>query len=234
MKKLLFGVIIVIVGVSAYFARSERSVEKKVVVHDTICIDTQYITKRDTVFFDAQWLRKQFENSPKSYWKNYGDGYEVEFPDFMNKVLLKILKENKTLTLQECIALDAVQKGHQINEETAEELLDKGLIEGESPNYQISLGVAKITHQLPEYTRVSGLERSKLKQMTLQFIQNAGEDGTMRDGIYEYLKVAMPSNKTKEQNLRLLGNILKELKEEGAVSLKGLSWYEVQNPTKKN
>lgn len=88
MKKLLFGVIIVIVGVSAYFARSERSVEKMVVVHDTICIDTQYITKRDTVFFNAQWLRKQFENSPKSYWKNYGDGYEVEFPDFMNKVLL--------------------------------------------------------------------------------------------------------------------------------------------------
>lgn len=88
MKKLLFGVIIVIVGVSAYFARSERSVEKKVVVHDTICIDTQYITKRDTVFFNAQWLRRQFENSPKSYWKNYGDGYEVEFPDFMNKVLL--------------------------------------------------------------------------------------------------------------------------------------------------
>ncbi len=86
------------------------------------------------------------------------------------------------------------------SEETAKELLDKGLIEGESPNYQISLGVAKITHQLPEYTRVSGLERSKLKQMTMQFIQNAGEDGTMRDGIYEYLKVAMPSNKTKEQN----------------------------------
>ena len=88
MKKLLFGVIIVIVGVSAYFARSERSVEKMVVVHDTICIDTQFITKRDTVFFNAQWLRRQFENSPKSYWKNYGDGYEVEFPDFMNKVLL--------------------------------------------------------------------------------------------------------------------------------------------------
>ena len=88
MKKLLFGVIIVIVGVSAYFARSERSVEKMVIVHDTICIDTQYITKHDTVFFNAQWLRKQFENSPKSYWKNYGDGYEVEFPDFMNKVLL--------------------------------------------------------------------------------------------------------------------------------------------------
>lgn len=94
MKKFLFGVILVIAGISAYFARSERSVEKMVIVHDTICIDTQYITKRDTVFFNAQWLRKQFENSPKSYWKNYGDGYEVEFPDFMNKVLLNKRERN--------------------------------------------------------------------------------------------------------------------------------------------
>ncbi len=153
----------------------------------------------------------------------------------INEKYTRILKENKILTLQECIALDAVQKGHQISEETAKELLNKGLIEGEYPNYQISLGVAKMTKQLPEYTRVSGLERSKLKQMALQFIQNAGDEGSMRDGIYEYLKVAMPSNKTKEQNLRLLGNILKELKEDGVVSLKGLSWYEVKsNPTKKD
>ena len=117
---------------------------------------------------------------------------------------------------------------NEIDGWSVEELLSNSGI------YQISLGVAKMTHQLPEYTRVSGLERSKLKQMTMQFIQNAGEDGTMRDGIYEYLKVAMPSNKTKEQNLRLLGKILKELNADGAVSLKGLSWYEVQNPTKKN
>ncbi len=155
------------------------------------------------------------------------------YGNVINEKYTKILKENKTLTLQECIALDAVQKGHQINRDIAKELMEKGLIEGEYPDCQISLDVAKMTHQLPEYTRVSGLERSKLKQMTLQFIQNAGKEGTMRDGIYEYLKVALPSNKTKEQNLRLLGNILKELKDEGTISLKGLSWYETQpNPTK--
>ena len=88
MRNFLFGIILVIVGVSEYFARSGENIEKKVVVHDTICKDTQYITERDTVFFNEQWLRRQFEISPKAYWKNYGDGYEVEYPEFMNKVLL--------------------------------------------------------------------------------------------------------------------------------------------------
>ena len=151
----------------------------------------------------------------------------------INEKYTTLLKEKKDLTLDDCILLDAVQKGHRISEEAAQELRAKGLVEGEYPELSISLNIARKTKQLPEYTRVSGLERSKLKQMALQFVQNAGEEGTMRDGIYDYLKVAMPGNKTKEQNLRLLGNILKELKEEGSVSLSGLSWYAIKaNPTR--
>lgn len=99
MRKFLFGVILV-VGVSAYFARSGQSKEKKVVVHDTIFKDTQYITERDTVFYDAKWLRNQFQVAPKAYWKNYGDGYEVEFPDFMNKVLLNKGERNLKVEYQ--------------------------------------------------------------------------------------------------------------------------------------
>lgn len=95
----MFGVILV-VGVSAYFARSGQSKEKKVVVHDTIFKDTQYITERDTVFYDAKWLRNQFQVAPKAYWKNYGDGYEVEFPDFMNKVLLNKGERNLKVEYQ--------------------------------------------------------------------------------------------------------------------------------------
>lgn len=88
MRKFLFGVILAIVGVSAYFFRSGRNVEKKAVVHDTIYKDTQCIIERDTVFYDAKWLRRQFEISPMAYWKNYGDGYEVAYPEFMKKVEL--------------------------------------------------------------------------------------------------------------------------------------------------
>ena len=34
--------------------------------------------------------------------------------------------------------------------------MKRGLIEGEAPNYTISLGVAKASKQLPGYTRVRG------------------------------------------------------------------------------
>ena len=90
MKKFLFGVILALVGISAYFnmdAGAKRVEEKKVVVHDTIYGDTVVVNVRDTVFYDVKWLRGLFENSNKAYFRNYGDGYEVAYPEFMNKVV---------------------------------------------------------------------------------------------------------------------------------------------------
>ena len=85
----MFGLIFLIGVISAYFAWSvEGAEESKVVVHDTIYKDTFLVALRDTVFYDAKWLRRQFETAGKAYWKNYGDEYEVAYPEFMNKVLL--------------------------------------------------------------------------------------------------------------------------------------------------
>ena len=42
-------------------------------------------------------------------------------------------------------ALDAVQKGRLIHADVTKDLLSRGLIEGEAPNYNISLGVAQNT-----------------------------------------------------------------------------------------
>ena len=60
--------------------------------------------------------------------------------------------------------------------------------------------------------------------MTLQFIQNAGEEGAKQEDIYEYLKAAMPGNKSKEQHLRLLGHILNEMQQENSVRPNGRLW----------
>lgn len=142
----------------------------------------------------------------------------------INERYTKLLKDNDTLTLHDCISLDAIQKGHRIDDEIAQDLMKRGLIEGEAPNYTISLGVAKASKQLPSYTRVRGLERDKLKQMILQYIQNAGSDGAKRDAILEYLQGTLPSRNTYEQNETLIYHLLSELRKAGLIEANGKIW----------
>lgn len=142
----------------------------------------------------------------------------------INERYTKLLKDNDNLTLHDCISLDAIQKGHRIDEEIAQDLMKRGLIEGEAPNYTISLGVAKASKQLPGYTRVRGLERDKLKQMILQYIQNAGSDGAKRDAILEYLQGTLPSRNTYEQNETLIYHLLSELRKAGLIEANGKIW----------
>ena len=143
----------------------------------------------------------------------------------INEKYTKLLKENDTLTLEDCILLDAVQKGHRISEDNVVTLLERGLLEGDSSEYRISLDVAKKTHQLPEYTRNKGLDKSKIQQMILQYLQNAGTTGAKRDAIFDYLKEVLPQNKTHEQQERMLGNILSEMKENGLIVPEGRTWF---------
>jgi len=79
---------------------------------------------------------------------------------------------------------------------------------------------------LPEYTKVKGLERDKIKQMALQFIQNAGEEGTKLDAILEYIKDVLTSTKSMEQKRRLLRHILEEMKNENMIQVNGRTWFE--------
>lgn len=143
----------------------------------------------------------------------------------INKRYTQLLKTNESLSLQDCIMLDAVQKGRNIHEDVAHDLLKRGLIEGEAPNYSISLGLAKITHQLPNYTKTKGLDKAKLRQMVLQYLQNAGDEGAKRDSIYEYMKDVLPQNKTEEQQLRMLGDLLKTIKDEQLIRTDGRNWF---------
>ena len=143
----------------------------------------------------------------------------------INERYTKLLKDNDTLTLHDCISLDAIQKGCRIDDEIAQDLLKRGLIEGEAPNYTISLGVAKASRQLPQYTKVRGLERDKIKHMILQYIQNAGADGAKRDAILEYLQGTLPGRNTREQNSDLIRNILREMGQENIIVSKNRLWY---------
>lgn len=144
----------------------------------------------------------------------------------INKRYTDLLKTNDTLSLWDYISLDAVQKGRDIHEDVAQDLLKRGLIEGEAPHYSISLSIAKNTNQLPSYTKTKGLDKERLRQMVLQYLSNAGEEGAKRDSIYEYLKDVLPQNKTEEQKLRSLGDLLKTMKKEDFIWTDGRNWFE--------
>ena len=143
----------------------------------------------------------------------------------INKRYTDLLKTNDTLSLWDCISLDAVQKGRTILEDVAQDLLKRGLIEGEAPHYSISLSIAKDTHQLSSYTKTKGLDKERLRQMVLQYLSNAGSEGAKRDSIYEYLKDVLPANKTEEQQLRMLGDLLKSMSKESIIKAEGRTWY---------
>ena len=71
-----------------------------------------------------------------------------------------------------------------------------------------------------------GLDKERLRQMILQYLSNAGEEGAKRDSIYEYLKDVLPQNKTEEQKLRSLGDLLKTMKKEDFIWTDGRNWFE--------
>ena len=143
----------------------------------------------------------------------------------INEKYTELLKENNTLTLGDCILLDAVQKRHRISEKDVVALLNRGLLEGDTSEYNISLDIAKKTRQLPYYTHNRGLDKAKLQHMILQYLQNAGSVGAKWDAIFDYLRDVLPRNKTPEQQERMVGNILAEMKEAEIVIVKGRIWY---------
>lgn len=87
------------------------------------------------------------------------------------------------------------------------------------------MGIAKATRQLQDYTKQKGLDKEKIKQMVLQYLKNAGSEGAKRDGIYEYVKDVLPQAKTREQQLRLLGDMLNALSVDKFIYTKGQTWF---------
>lgn len=198
--------------------------------NDCLCQAMVHFNMIDTVsrgikkMFTEQWQRR----FPMPDYEIDNDKQQVAvriYGTSIDERYTNMLKNNDSLTLWDCISLDAIQKGHRIDETVAQDMIQRGLIEGEAPNYTISLSVAKASRQLAKYTKVRGLERDKIKHMILQYIQNAGVDGAKRDAILDYLQDTLPVRNTKEQNSDLIRNILREMGQENIIVSKNKLWY---------
>lgn len=121
----------------------------------------------------------------------------------------QLLKNTPTLTLKDCILLDAVQKGRTIEPNEAAELLLRGLAEGTYPNIYIAEGIARQTGELGTYVKNRGLKRKYYKDMVVAYLEKK-IDGANRREIDELLSDLIPKS-TKNPD-SYVGNLLSELK----------------------
>ena len=136
----------------------------------------------------------------------------------------ELLKSGNQLTLKECIWLDSVQKHRPITKDAIEHLKSRKLIEGRGSNVTISLGVARLTHQVAQYTKNKGLAYDALKKLILQLAHNAGEGGFKRSEAFEALENSLPQNKSHNAKLVYLGRVLVKMSEEGLLIPNGRKW----------
>ena len=128
-----------------------------------------------------------------------------------------LLKSDSTLSLMECLWLDAVRTHRPITKEAARHLKDKKLIEGKAPRYNIALSVAKKVQQIGQYTRETGLNKKALVKLVLQLAVNAGNIGFKRADVFEIIEQSLPANMTRKQKLDHISNMLRAMQAKGSL-----------------
>lgn len=126
-----------------------------------------------------------------------------------------LLKSDSTLTLMECLWLDAVRTHRPITKEAARHLKDKKLIEGKAPRYNIALSVAKKVQQIGQYTKETGLNKKAQVKLILQLAVNAGNIGFKRADVFEIIEQSLPASMTRKQKLDHVSNMLRAMQANG-------------------
>lgn len=125
------------------------------------------------------------------------------------------LMENTSLSLQEVLALDRVQKKLQVPDEMLVTLRRKKLIEGRRPNTRVSSSVAAATLRKAEYIKNRAFDDHHYEELILEMLRKFGR--ATRKDIDELLWEKLSDALTDEQKKNKIGNILSSLRRRGAV-----------------
>ena len=123
---------------------------------------------------------------------------------------VELLKQIPELSLNECIALDCVQKHKPILPEIAKALKAKGYIEKIKSEWFISEYIARETRQLPDYVKRKGLGRKYYKDMVIELLSK-NRKGLTRKDIDSLLLDMVP--KFSKNPSSYIGNLLSEMKD---------------------
>ena len=145
---------------------------------------------------------------------------------FTGKVLdqeyAKQLATVDNLELHDIIALDKVQKGQPINENEAEMLRKKSLIEGRKNSYTITADVAKHTDQQAEYMQMRGLDDMHYQSLIIEYL-NTFERGRLAD-FDKMLANKLPQILDEKQRKNRVRNLLQKMRLEGKLISENQVW----------
>lgn len=146
---------------------------------------------------------------------------------FTGKVLdqeyAKQLSQVDDLSLHDIIALDKVQKGQYIDQDEAEMLRKKSLIEGRKNSYTITANIAKHTDQQAEYMQMRGLDDMHYQSLIVEYLKTF-ERGKLSH-FEKMLANKLPQVLDEKQRKTKVRNLLQKMRREGAVVSEGHSWY---------
>lgn len=198
--------------------------------NECLCNGMRHFNMIDTV---GRGIKKIFSEQKKRYFPM--PDYEIDnekrsvgvtiYGKVIDERYTALLKKGHELTLKECLWLDAIQKKQPITKDAIAYLKKKKLIEGNRNNYYISLGVAKMTNQVGQYTRNKGLAYNALIKLILQLACNAGELGFKKKQALESLGNSLPSSKDSKAQSNYLSHVLSKMSDDGLISPKGRTWY---------
>ncbi len=130
-----------------------------------------------------------------------------------------ILARDQSLSLDEIILLDKVQKHKPLTQSEAKHLRKNGYIEGKRPNYVISAKVAQKIDQKVEYSKTVGLGKSAYLELITSYIKQHFE--VSRKNIDDYLWDVLPGWMSDTQKKTKINHLIQELRQNGKILNKG-------------
>lgn len=130
-----------------------------------------------------------------------------------------ILARDRSLSLDEIILLDKVQKRKMLTESEAKHLKKQGFIEGKRPNYVISAKIAQKIDQKAEYSKSIGLAKAAYFELIINcikqhtFVSRKDVDGLLWD--------ILPGWMSDKQKKTKINHLIQELRQEGKILRSG-------------
>lgn len=140
-----------------------------------------------------------------------------------------ILVSNTSLSLEDIMLLDSVQKGKSISHDAAAYLRKKGYIEGRYPNVFLSSKVVAPTQHVglkASYIKNRSFDDNYFKKLILDYVKAYGK--AERADLYALIGKMLPDYMTERQRYDKLTNLLSSLKRKSKLNYDGKFWHLVK------